>query len=134
MGTIMARVIMTPGYEIKVQAATADEIHNLAKDIASDIRSNIRADNLIDTGALLGSVRVRKQSNGDSRVSIGTDHWAEIEYGTAPHVIVAPPGHVFTFVKKNGERVFTTRINHPGTRAYRIVRRAFYKKRGLRSG
>jgi hypothetical protein len=134
MGVIVARVIMTPGYELKVKAASADEIHNVAKDIAADIRGNIRAANLVETGALLRSVRARRQGNGDSRVSIGTDHWAHLEYGTAPHAIIAAPGQVFTFVKKNGERVFTTKISHPGNRAYRIVRRAFYKKRGLRSG
>jgi len=123
---------MVPGYELRAKLAAAGPIHNVAQDIADDIRSNIRSAGLVKTGALLRSVRVRKRANGDSRVSIGTDHWWFPEYGTAPHVMIAPPGHVFTFVKPNGERVFTTRINHPGNRAYRVVRRAVYKKRRMR--
>lgn len=129
----MARTVMTPGYELKAKLAAAGPISRVAEDIADDVRNNIRADNLIATGAFLRSVRVRRRANGDSYISVGTDHWVHLEYGTAPHVIVAPPGQVFTFVKKNGERVFTTRINHPGNRPYRVVRRAVYKKRRMRA-
>jgi hypothetical protein len=123
---------MVPGYELRAKLAAAGPVHNVAQDIADDVRGNIRSDGLVKTGALLRSVRVRRRANGDSYISIGTDHWWFVEYGTAPHVMIAPPGHVFTFVKPNGERVFTTRINHPGNRAYRIVRRAVYKKRRMR--
>jgi hypothetical protein len=122
---------MVPGYELRAKLAAAGPVHNVAQDVADDVRGNIRSAGLVETGAFLRSVRVRRRANGDSYVSIGTDHWAHLEYGTAPHVMIAPPGHVFTFVKPNGERVFTTRISHPGNRAYRVVRRAFYKKRRL---
>jgi hypothetical protein len=131
---MVARIIMTPGYELRAKLAAAGPVHNVAQDIADDIRGNIRAGGHVVTMALLRSVRARRRSNGDSYVSIGTDHWTHIEYGTAPHVIIAPPGQVLTFVKPNGERVFTTKINHPGNRPYRVVRRAVYKKRGLRGG
>ena len=130
MAVSMTRTVMTPGYELRAKLAAATSVFRIAGEIADDIRNNIRKDNLIKTGALLRSVRVRERGNGDSYVSIGTDHWIYPEYGTAPHTMIAPPGHVFTFVKPSGERVFTTRINHPGNRAYRIVRRAVYKKRG----
>ena len=129
---LVGRVVMVPGYEVRALLAAAGPIHNVAQDVANDIRGNIRSGGHIESGSLLRSVRVRRRVNGSSYVSIGTDHWQHLEYGTAPHVMIAPPGHVFTFVKKNGERVFTTRINHPGNRPYRIVRRAFYKKRRLR--
>ena len=127
----MARIVFIPGYETRVKVAVADNVFNVAQDIASDVRGNIRGDGLIQTGALLESVGARRHGT-DASVKIGTDHWEQLEYGTAPHTMIAKPGQVFTFVKANGERVFTTKIRHPGNRAYRIVRRAVYKKRRLR--
>lgn len=126
----MARVVMAPGYATKVRNASANHVHKLARAIAADIRKNIRAGKHVITRALVRSVRVRRRKF-DTQVYIGTDHWWYIEYGTHPRVMIAGPGEVFRFVKPNGEIVFTKRIRHPGNRAYRVVRRAVFKRRTL---
>jgi len=124
-------VHFTPGWELKVMLAASDVTEGVAQAIADDIRGNIRTGGHVETGALLRSVRKRSTGGGSARVSIGTDHWQHIEYGTEAHEIIAPPGRVLVFTKESGEVVFTTRIRHPGNEPYMIVRRALYKKRGL---
>lgn len=125
----MARVTMVPGFELKMELAAAAETHEIASEVADDIRNNIRRDGLVHTRALVRSVRVRRRDHNTWRVGIGTDHWAHLEYGTGPRELIAGPGEVFRFVKENGEIVFTKRIRHPGNRAYRMVQRALFKKR-----
>lgn len=127
----MARVVMSPGWEDRLQNETMDTKRELARDVAADIRQNIRAGRHVQTGALVRSVRIRR-AGFSYHVFIGTDHWWTVEYGSPPHEIRAPAGHVLRFVKPNGEIVYTMRIRHPGNPAYRVVRRAVFKKRSVR--
>ena len=122
---------MTPGWDERTRIAALDDVHELAKMVAADVRQNIRRGGLISSGALLKSVRVRRRVSS-SVVEIGTDHWQYIEYGTKAHTLIAAPGQVFTFVKANGERVFTTRIRVPARRAHAVLRRALFKYRRAR--
>ncbi len=120
----MAVVIMyEPGLR-RIDRRALDMAHEGSKEIASDIRDNLRPH--IDTGALYRSVRVRKLAKS-SRVYIGTDHWPFIEYGTEPHIIRVKFARVLRNPRSG--QIFGTKVNHPGHRAYRPIRRAFYKKR-----
>lgn len=120
----MAVVIMyEPGMR-RIDRHALDMAHEGSKEIAADIRKNLA--NNVDTGELLRSVRVRKLAKS-SRVYIGTDHWAYIEYGTEPHIIRVKFARVLRNPKTG--QVFGKKVNHPGHRAYRPIRRAFYQKR-----
>ena len=122
----MPRVIMwEPGLE-KMDRAALEMAHEGSKEIAADIRSNIRNGGHVESGNLLRSVHVRK-FNKSSRVFIGTDHWAYIEYGVPPHIIRVRNARVMRNPKTR--IVYGKRVDHPGHKAYRPVRRAFYQKR-----
>lgn len=82
-------------------------------------------------GALKASMVVRYQFGKDPRIEIGStlqgkggvNIFALNELGTDAHAIDAAPGGVLTFVSK-GVRVFTTHVNHPGTKKNPFVERA----------
>lgn len=68
----------------------------------------------------------QRESGGlRTRVTNTAPHSVWIEQGTAPHVIVPRRAQVLAFVVagngKAGLMVFTKRVQHPGTRAYRIL-------------
>jgi hypothetical protein len=126
----MGRTIMVPGYGVRIEHASNDEVHGIAKAIASDIRSNMR---MAGFHTMASSVRVRRRVRG-SLIRIGgrrAPYWAIFEYGAPPHIIRAKLGKVLRFIKDNGEVVFAKWARHPGTRAYAFVRRAVYKRRTL---
>jgi len=84
-------------------------------------------------GALRDSMEVRFQEGPDPRIEIGSKLQTSgrnpvslfelITNGTEAHPIDASPGGVLTFVK-GGTRVFTTHVNHPGTKKNGFVIRA----------
>lgn len=122
----MAVVVMfEPGMR-RIDRKALDMAHEGSKEIAADIRKNIRSGGHVETGAMLRSVRVRKFAKS-SRVYIGTDHWYYIEYGVEPHTIRARNKKVMRNPKTG--IFYGKRVDHPGHRAYRPVRRAFYQKR-----
>lgn len=56
-----------------------------------------------------------------------------LEWGTRPHDIVPVDAEVLRFEASDGEDVFTRHVDHPGTRAYGMVRKARkYARRRLR--
>ena len=44
-----------------------------------------------------------------------------MEFGTQPHVIVPVKASVLRFVSREGDLVFTKRVNHPGTEPYSMI-------------
>jgi hypothetical protein len=124
----MALVIMfEPGMR-RVERKGEDAAYEACRQIASDIRGHLRPHR--KTGALSRSVSARKTKKG-GRVYIGTDHWYFIEYGTEPHWITTAKRSL-VFTDAHGKKHFLGRsVHHPGTPAFRPIRRAFYKKRSM---
>lgn len=54
-------------------------------------------------------------------VTNSSGHATFIERGTRPHVILPRNGPYLVFTAKSGAVVFARRVNHPGTRPYRIL-------------
>ena len=61
---------------------------------------------------------VRIRLGNRSRVAV----W--VEQGTVPHIIVPRKARVLAFRVDGGPLIFARRVNHPGTRAYRVLERA----------
>ncbi len=49
---------------------------------------------------------------------------AHVEYGTSPHIIEPVDSNLLVFKNSAGEKVFATRVNHPGTAAQPFMRPA----------
>lgn len=79
----------------------------------------------VDTGRLRDSIEVRRR--GPMNYAIGSDvaYAAYVEKGTAPHVITGDPLHFYA----DGEEVFATRVEHPGTPAQPYLRPALRETR-----
>lgn len=116
------QVVMAPGWRAKARAATLRFQEHIAEEVRHDVRRNIAADGLIDTGALYNSVR-----REGIRVYIGTDHWHFIEYGTRPHVITPSTKQALWWP---GAAHPVKWVLHPGNREYAPMRRALFTKRG----
>lgn len=82
-----------------------------------DVQNEARRRAPVDTGRLRSSI-VHRVSGGSSSVdvAVGTNvNYAEdVEYGTAPHVILPKNGKALYWP---GARHPVARVNHPGTRA-----------------
>ena len=116
------RIVMAPGWRAKARAVMRRFQHDITGEVLQDVRGNIVGDGLIDTGAMLASVR--QEGN---RVYVGTDHWHFLEYGTSPHVITPNTKQALWWPDAAHP---VKRVNHPGNREYAFMRRALYKKRG----
>jgi phage gpG-like protein len=72
----------------------------------------------VDTGNLKRSIYKRHLGNSTGQyIIIGSDkkYASDHHQGTRPHQIVASGGGKLTFVVK-GKRIYTNRVNHPGTK------------------
>jgi hypothetical protein len=116
------RVVMVPGWQAKVRPHLLRFQRKIAGDVLDDVRANIVADGLVDTGAMLASVRQE-----GTRVYVGTDHWHFLEYGTRAHPIYPNTKQALWWPDLAHP---VARVNHPGNREYAFMRRALYKKRG----
>jgi len=75
----------------------------------------------VDTGSLANSWRV--MSLGQDYVDVGTDQMDILTYlteGTKPHIIRPRNKSVLRF-EIGGEEIFTTLVNHPGTKKNRFL-------------
>jgi bacteriophage HK97-gp10 putative tail-component len=107
---------------IRVQAAKA--VKKILDDIADDARRVVPK----DTEELHDSIDVEYiEGATDGKVTVGTDHWAPTEYGSAPHVIESQ-GDYSLHNSETGE-YFGKRVNHPGTPEQPFMRPSLYKKR-----
>lgn len=72
----------------------------------------------VRTGALKSSIYKRHLGNATGQyIVIGSSRRYALAHheGTRPHVITASPGGKLKFVK-NGKQIFTSQVNHPGTK------------------
>lgn len=83
----------------------------------------------IGFGDLVESIHTRYPGKLRGIVIVGTDHWADVEYGTAPHWINSHG----TWSLHNPEtgQYFGRRVWHPGTHSQPFMRTALYKRRRL---
>jgi hypothetical protein len=91
--------------------------HSVAEDVADDARHYCPGN-----GELYASIAV-----DDDEVSVGTDHWSYVEYGTPPHVIRPSTKQALWWP---GAAHPVRGVHHPGTPEQAFMRRALYKKRG----
>lgn len=93
-----------------------DELPAAMDEIALKIEREAKENAPVDTGTLRGSIDhvVEEIADGYTAV-IGTNvkYAEEVEFGTGPHTITGNPLR-FTV---DGEVVFATEVNHPGTPA-----------------
>lgn len=91
---------------------------------ANHIMAEMESRTPVKTGALRQSLAIKVETN---KVIIGpnTPYAGFVEFGTKPHVIRPKrPDGVLVFTI-NGTKVFTKKVNHPGTKAQPYVVPAF---------
>ncbi len=111
--------------EIKLKASKL--LGNVLEEIAADARRIVPK----DTEELMNSIEVKHEPGSlEGSVVVGTDHWAETEYGSDPHIIESKGN--YSLSDGNGE-YFGPRVNHPGTPEQPFLRPSLYKKRDLKS-
>lgn len=85
----------------------------------------------IDTGNLRRSITKRKSSKFVVEIrsnarSNGLPYWPMVQYGTAAHIITPKKASMLSF-EVGGKRVFTRRVEHPGTTANPFVTRTLHR-------
>lgn len=96
----------------KITEEVYEDAYNGAPEDSGDLKESIDKDHR--TGSLEGEV------------SVSADYWADVEYGTPPHVIETDTKKVLTDGEGN---FFGKRVYHPGTQANPFMRNALYKQR-----
>ena len=111
-----------PGWQAGPRESMLNFQRKIADEVASDARDNIISAGLVRTGDLLGSVH-----QSGTRVYVGTDHWAPLEFGARPHLIRPVIKRALWW---EGLEHPVSHVNHPGNREHSFMRRAIHKKRG----
>lgn len=115
-------IVMAPGWKAHAEGHMLRFQRQITQEVANDARQNIVDAGLVRSGALLDSVSKR-----DTRVYVGTDHWAPHEYGARPHTIRPAVKRALWW---EGLEHPISHANHPGNREHGFMRRAIHKKRG----
>lgn len=118
-------IVFEPGWELKALEASSDAVDLVTEEIAVDARRYAP----VDTGAMRDSIDAIPAVEGHGSVTVGTDHWRFVEYGTSPHEIHAKPGGALAWP---GGAHPVAEVHHPGTHAQPFMRTALYQKRGER--
>jgi HK97 gp10 family phage protein len=82
-------------------------------------------------GELKRSIRRRSEKRifGKRQVTVGTDHWHFVEYGTKPHNIYPRYKQALWWPDAGFPRAM---VQHPGAKANPFMRRAVYQKRTIK--
>jgi len=113
------------GFEYETMALAVHQVRQIAETVAGSAARHCPGR---PSGPLVQSIRTDPTDQG-ADVSIGTDHWSYMEYGTPPHVIEAGP-------RPEGARGALSwpgaehpvgRVHHPGTPEYAMMRQALYE-------
>jgi len=129
-------------------SVAADEMDGAADDIRAGVKRGLRAAARtgfersqplvpVDTGALKESGELIEPADGVFSFGYSADHAIPVEAGTEPHPITPDEADALVFKGDDGETVFTTRVNHPGTDPQPFVRPGFeamaqaLRRRGL---
>lgn len=97
-------------------------------EIATDVQRYWRG-NLTDSQqALAQDINIYPETDS---IQVGSRNpvlkW--LEWGTAPHIITPDEAQSLRWTNENGEPVFATRVEHPGTEPYSHMRNALDRKR-----
>jgi len=105
-----------------VEHLAQEQVRKITREIFREIQRRVP----VDTGELLESLECWPD---EGRITVGTDHWAATEYGSAPHIIRST-GPWSLRNRETGER-FGRVVHHPGTPEQPFIRPAVFKKRRL---
>lgn len=107
-------------------AAQVSDINAAATEDALRVGTQVARDNapIGATGSLVASITYYRETPKKGVISVGTDHWRYMEYGTRPHPIY---GWVSFFWEREGRRWTPGHnwIHHPG------VEGRFFMAKGL---
>lgn len=120
--TARVRVRMTGGFFARLREAIRPTMENVAREIEADIRRNAP----VDSGDLVRSIKRR-----GTTITIGTDYWHFVEYGTRAHIIRPRVKKALWWPDAQHP---VKKVYHPGTRAQPFIRPAATRQRRLRSG
>lgn len=126
-GTTASVSLNTRQYETALRRALgrqSDEVRRAIVATGVDVQTEARRRCPVDTGRLRSSIVHRVEADARSTsVEVGSNvnYAADVEYGTAPHVIV-PRNKKALFWKGAAHPV--AKVNHPGTRAQPFMRPA----------
>jgi HK97 gp10 family phage protein len=71
----------------------------------------------VDDGNLRASIGYRRLGLAEYSVGATADYAADVELGTAPHIITPDEADALAFEGQDGELIFRQRVEHPGTPA-----------------
>ncbi len=120
--TARVRVRMEGGFFARLHEAIRPTMENVAKDIEADIRRNAP----VDSGDLVRSIKRR-----GTTITIGTDYWHFVEYGTRGHIIRPRTKKALWWPDAQHP---VKKVYHPGTKAQPFIRPAATRQRRLRRG
>lgn len=109
-------------YRAYFKAAEGKGVRRLTEKIADDARAGCP----IDSGDLVESIGTSYPGDLVGVVTVGTDHWAETEYGSHPHIIRS---HGPWSLRSDEGEYFGRVVHHPGTPAQPFMRPALYQRR-----
>lgn len=117
-------IIEDPAWKSHVRDALGRFID---KRLVQAIAIDMRHDCPVDTGDLLSTIRVE-----GNRIFVGDNiiapYWADVEYGTKPHMIYPVNAKALRWEGPSGP-VFAKKVKHPGTKAQPFIRPNFYRYR-----
>lgn len=111
-------------YRAYFKAAEGKGVRKITEAIADDARAGCP----IDSGDLVDSIGTSYPGELRGIVTVGTDHWRETEYGSAPHLIHS---HGRWSLRSDEGEYFGRTVHHPGTPEQPFMRPALYRKRSL---
>ncbi len=95
--------------------------------LVETIAADMRRDCPIKSGRLLSTIRVKGNQIWVGSASVAP-YWADVEYGTKPHMILPRNGKFLRWEGPDGP-IFARKVHHPGTKAQPYIRPNFYKYR-----
>lgn len=120
-----AIIIEDPAWKSHARDATGRFIN---RELIETIAADMRRDCAVDTGDLLESIRTEGNQIWVGDIAKGVTYWADVEYGTKPHMIFPVNKTYLSWVGPQG-RVFAKKVHHPGTKAQPFIRPNFYRYR-----
>lgn len=78
----------------------------------------------VDTGRLRASINTKMVDDFTVRIGTNVEYAQAVEYGTAAHEIKAKDAEALHWKDEDGEDVFATRVQHPGTEPRPFLRPA----------
>lgn len=119
-----------------VRAILLDKVEAWTSTLENDVRENIMARLKEQSGKLLGGLDsevIQERNRIEGRVFIhGVRYARPQEEGATvgPHMIYPNKGKVLAFIGGTGNKIFATRVSHPGGHipAHRFMKDAFREK------